>query len=53
MEFARELYTVVQPRLANGPKPGRTRHILATVLVPGSTADNHPATEHRTAERDA
>jgi hypothetical protein len=41
MEFGRELYTVVQPRLANGPAPGRTRHILATVLLPGPTADSH------------
>lgn len=34
-EFARDLYTVVQPRLANAPKHGRTRRILATVLLPG------------------
>lgn len=36
MEFLRELVTVVQPRLANAPKPGRTRRIFATVLLPGS-----------------
>lgn len=35
IEFARELVAVVQPRLANAPKPGRKRHILATVMVPG------------------
>ncbi len=35
LEFARELYAVVQPRLANAPKAGRTRRILATVLLPG------------------
>jgi hypothetical protein len=40
MEFARELYTVVQPRLANGPKPGRTRRILATVLLPAPQTDS-------------
>jgi hypothetical protein len=34
-EFLRELVTVVQPRLANAPKPGRKRRILATVLLPG------------------
>lgn len=33
-EFARELYTVVQPRLANAPKAGRTRRIFATVVLP-------------------
>ncbi len=43
LEFARELYTVVQPRAANGPRAGRTRRILATVLLPGSTADADPA----------
>lgn len=53
MEFARELHTVVQPRLANGPRPGRTRRILATVLLPGSNADSHPATEYVAKERDA
>jgi hypothetical protein len=34
-EFLRDLVTVVQPRLANAPKPGRKRRILATVLLPG------------------
>jgi hypothetical protein len=53
MEFARDLYTIVQPRLANGPRAGRTRRILATVLLPGGTADGHPATEHVTEGRDA
>jgi hypothetical protein len=53
MEFARELHTVVQPRLANGPRPGRTRRILATVLLPGSTADSHTATQHKTEGRNA
>jgi hypothetical protein len=43
LEFVRELYTVVQPRAANGPRPGRTRRILATVLLPGSAADPDPA----------
>jgi hypothetical protein len=36
VEFARELVTVVQPRLANAPKPGRKRRILGTVLLPGT-----------------
>ncbi len=53
MEFARELYTVVQPRLANGPRPGRTRRLLATVLLPGSNADTSTATEHATKGPDA
>jgi hypothetical protein len=38
-EFVRELVTVVQPRLANAPKPGRKRRILATVLLPGAEVD--------------
>jgi hypothetical protein len=43
LEFLRELYTVVQPRAANGPRAGRTRRILATVLLPATTADPNPA----------
>lgn len=39
MEFLRDLVTVVQPRLANPPKPGRTRRIFATVLLPGSESE--------------
>jgi hypothetical protein len=35
--FVRELVTVIQPRLANAPAPGRSRRILATVLLPGGT----------------
>lgn len=34
-EVARELTTILQPRLANAPGPGRKRRILATVLLPG------------------
>jgi hypothetical protein len=40
-ELARELNIVLQPRLANPPKPGRSRRILATVLLPGA-ADTGP-----------
>jgi hypothetical protein len=36
IEFTRELLRVVQPRLANAPRPGRKQRILATVLLPGS-----------------
>jgi hypothetical protein len=35
LEFGRELLTVIQPRLANAPRRGRKRRILATVLIPG------------------
>jgi hypothetical protein len=35
-ELSRELFAVLQPRLANAPKRGRKRRILATVLLPGS-----------------
>jgi hypothetical protein len=34
-ELARELAIVLQPRVANEPRPGRKRRILATVLLPG------------------
>jgi hypothetical protein len=36
-EFLRELVTAIQPLLANAPKPGRTRRIFATVLLPGGS----------------
>jgi DNA-binding transcriptional ArsR family regulator len=38
-ELLRELVTVLQPRLANAPKPGRKRRILGTVLLPGSETE--------------
>lgn len=37
-ELMRELVRVLQPRLANAPKPGRRRRILGTVLLPGEHA---------------
>lgn len=42
-EFARDLYAVVQPRAANPPRPGRTRRILATVLLPAEQPGPAPA----------
>jgi hypothetical protein len=39
LDFSRELLRVVQPRLANTPRPGRKQRILATVLLPGSEAE--------------
>jgi hypothetical protein len=38
MELGRELITVIQPRLANAPKPGRRRRIFGTILLPGTDA---------------
>lgn len=38
LELLRDLYTLVQPRLVNAPSSGRTRRILATVLLPGDPA---------------
>jgi hypothetical protein len=35
LELGRELYAVLQPRLANPPAPGRKRQLLATALLPG------------------
>ncbi len=37
-ELLRELTRVLQPRLANPPRPGRKRRILGSVLLPGSEA---------------
>jgi hypothetical protein len=36
--FARELHTVVQPRLANGPEPGRNRLLFATIVMPADAS---------------
>lgn len=36
LELGRELYAVLQPRLANPPGPGRKRQLLATVFLPGA-----------------
>jgi hypothetical protein len=33
-ELARELYIVLEPRLAHQPGPGRRRRLLATVMLP-------------------
>ena len=43
-EFLRDLARVVQPRLANGPKPGRKRRILGSVLLLGEESEQpqHP-----------
>jgi Helix-turn-helix domain len=38
-ELVRELNIVLQPRVAQQPRTGRKRRILATVLVPGSETD--------------
>jgi hypothetical protein len=37
-EFLRDMLRVIQPRLANAPKPARRRRILGTVLLPGEDA---------------
>ncbi len=37
-ELAREIITVLQPRLANAPKAGRKRWVLGTVVLPGDDA---------------
>jgi hypothetical protein len=33
-DLARELAIVLEPRVANDPRPGRTRRLLATILIP-------------------
>jgi hypothetical protein len=35
VELGREMARVLQPRLANPPRPGRRRRILGTILLPG------------------
>jgi hypothetical protein len=37
-ELGREIVRVLQPRLANPPRPGRRRRILGTVMIPGEEA---------------
>jgi hypothetical protein len=53
IEFGREILTVLQPRLANAPRPGRKRRILATVLLPSDdyTPKERPAARPRTQQR--
>ncbi|MBV8301786.1 MAG: helix-turn-helix domain-containing protein [Candidatus Dormibacteraeota bacterium] len=41
-DLSRDMFTVHQPCLANGPKRGRTRRILATIVLPGSVAAPTP-----------
>lgn len=48
LELARELQTVLLPRLANAPKRNRKRHVLATVLLPGTPP---PAQQPRRQQR--
>lgn len=39
VEFSRELFRILQPRLANVPKRGRKRWILGTIVLPGAEPD--------------
>jgi hypothetical protein len=41
-ELLRELTRVLQPRLANPPRPGRKRRILGYALLPGRDAASRP-----------
>ncbi len=43
-EMMREIYTALLPRRANGPRKGRKRRMIASVLLP---ADETPAPEER------
>jgi hypothetical protein len=47
-ELLRELTRVLQPKLANPPRPGRKRRILGYVLLPGSEAESNPGNEAAT-----
>jgi hypothetical protein len=50
-ELRRELARVLQPRLANPPVPGRTRRILASILLPGDEAVRDQPSERPGANR--
>jgi Helix-turn-helix domain len=41
-ELGHDLLAVLQPRLANAPKGGRKRWILATVVLPGTEPNPNP-----------
>jgi hypothetical protein len=45
LDLLRDLYAVLQPRAANAPRPGRTRRIVATVLLPGEEAQTRSSPE--------
>lgn len=47
LEFLRDLYNVVQPRLAHTEAPGRTRRIFATILLPDASAPTPAAARRR------
>lgn len=38
-EMLHDLARVLQPRMANPPKPGRKRRIITSVLLPGSETE--------------
>jgi len=46
-ELLRELATVLAPRLASPPAPGRRRRILASVLLPGEAAPQPQSQERK------
>jgi Helix-turn-helix domain len=50
-QVARELMTVLQPRLANAPKAGRRRWVLGTVVLPGGDAAPQPVDDKKNAGR--
>lgn len=50
-ELRRELARAFQPRLAYPPAPGRTRRILASVLLPGGEATPGPEPRRPRAKR--
>jgi helix-turn-helix protein len=37
-ELIRDIIRITQPRLTNVPRPGRRRHIFATVMMPGHSS---------------
>jgi cytochrome c-type biogenesis protein CcmH/NrfG len=50
-ELARELITVLQPRLANAPKTGRQRWVLGTIVLPGGDSTPPPLDDTKKAGR--
>lgn len=51
LELLHDLARVFQPRLANGPRKGRKRRVLATVSLLGDDAPSEPTGDHSAGHR--
>lgn len=53
LELLHDLARVFQPRLANGPRKGRKRRVLATVSLLGDDAPGEQPDDHSAGDREA